>query len=502
MTFMIQSKYTLGLRAKVSLWSFFAMVWVMVLGGVGLVFTDRVADNSLVIVEDQAVPMIEVGKIKGIVWQIYLHGILHIGLTDPGEMAKQAKEIEIVLAKLDRQIESYGSSSSDSHDDHDFHDDHDASEWLVDFQKAWHVFQEVASKSQALSRDYAKEDAMQLLVLAGEKAFEQVLTILEVQEDQHWQQMTILRQHAHVTRDHASQWIGGVTLLFGLIVLVGWFYARSVSASLGSVTVVLATAIAQMNATINEHERITAQQATSVNETSTTMAELGTSARQVSEQADAAANGTQSAMDLSQQGMTRVEATLRNMENTKERVEAIVRQILLLSGQTGQIRDITDMVSDFANETKMLAMNAAVEAVRAGEHGKGFSVLAVETRKLADESKRSAGQIAALVDKIQKATNATVMAAEEGDKSVEEGMTITRDTAETFQSLGEVVSDASAGAAQISLNVRQQSVAIRQVVEAMQSINTGAKESALGISQIKSGIQTLNESAQTLRKMI
>ncbi|MEO5340867.1 MAG: methyl-accepting chemotaxis protein [Magnetococcus sp. MYC-9] len=190
------------------------------------------------------------------------------------------------------------------------------------------------------------------------------------------------------------------------------------------------------------------------------------------------------------------------MERAKSKVEAIAQQILLLSEKTGQIRDIANLVSDFANETKMLAMNAAVEAVRAGEHGKGFAVLAMETRKLADESKRSAGKINALVSEVQKANNSTVMATEEGSKTVDEGMLISQNTAETFREVAQSMGAASQGAQQISLNVRQQSVAIRQVVEAMKSVNAGARESVSGMAQVKEGIRTLNDAAQTLQRMV
>ena len=296
-------------------------------------------------------------------------------------------------------------------------------------------------------------------------------------------------------------WILGFILLL-VVAVVGFHFARTISVPINEVVNIISTSSAEIAATVNQQERIAAQQASSVNETNTTMEELEASSRQSAEQADSAAKGAQSAMALAQQGLDRVDSTLRSMEGTRERVEAIAQQILLLSEQTGQIRQITELVSDFANETKMLAMNAAVEAVRAGEHGKGFSVLAVETRKLADESKRSAGRINALVMEIQKATNSTVMATEEGGKTVDEGMKITRETAETFQGVTESIHAASEGALQISMNVRQQSVAVRQVVEAMQSVNIGAKESASGIGQVKTGVQTLNEAAQTLKSMI
>ena len=287
-----------------------------------------------------------------------------------------------------------------------------------------------------------------------------------------------------------------------IVALVGWFFSRSVSRPLQQVIGAISSSSVQMAASITEQERIASQQAASVNETNTTMEELGASARQSAEQAEAAANGAEKALELSQFGMSRVEETLSNMENTKDKVAAIAQEILLLSEKTGQIREITGLVSDFANETKMLAMNAAVEAVRAGEHGKGFAVLAVETRKLADESKRSAGRINALVADIQKATDKTVMATEEGNKTVDAGMAISRNTAETFHEVEQSMRGSSQGTQQISLNVRQQSVAIRQVVEAMKSINSGSRESVSGMSQVKEGIRALNDAAQTLRAMV
>ncbi|MBF0401059.1 MAG: methyl-accepting chemotaxis protein [Magnetococcales bacterium] len=287
-----------------------------------------------------------------------------------------------------------------------------------------------------------------------------------------------------------------------IVVVVGWFFSRTISQPLQQVIHVISSSSAQMAASLTEQERVASQQAASVNETNTTMEELGASARQSAEQAELAANGADKALELSQFGMSRVESTLANMDQAKAKVEAIAQQILLLSEKTGQIRDIANLVSDFANETKMLAMNAAVEAVRAGEHGKGFAVLAMETRKLADESKRSAGKINALVAEVQKANNATVMATEEGSKTVAEGIVISQNTAETFREVAQSMDSASRGAQQISLNIRQQSVAIRQVVEAMKSVNAGARESVAGMSQVKEGIRTLNEAAQTLQRMV
>lgn len=95
-----------------------------------------------------------------------------------------------------------------------------------------------------------------------------------------------------------------------------------------------------------------------------------------------------------------------------------------LSEQANQIGSISQFVSDLANQTNMLALNSAVEAVRAGENGKGFSVVANEIRRLADQSQRSAEKIYVLVSEIQSAINSTVMVTEEGTKRVAAGVQI------------------------------------------------------------------------------
>lgn len=250
----------------------------------------------------------------------------------------------------------------------------------------------------------------------------------------------------------------------------------------------ISTTSAGIASATEEQERMAIQQAAAVNETTTTMEELDASSRRTAEQAEAAAEATRQALALSVGGGRTEKQAFGGTSSVKEKVGAIAEQILYLSEQMGQIGNITNFVSDLANQTNMLALNAAVEAARAGEHGKGFAVVAAEIRKLADQSKKSAEKISILVTDNQKSTNSTVMMTEEGARAVESlAVSITS----TFESVQ-----------QISLNVRQQAAAINQVVEAMSSINVGSRETAAGIAQTNVGIQKLNEAAQKLRNII
>ncbi|WP_026072393.1 methyl-accepting chemotaxis protein [Nodosilinea nodulosa] len=287
-----------------------------------------------------------------------------------------------------------------------------------------------------------------------------------------------------------------------LSVLIGILILIKASRIMNQVAGNIANSASGIAASVEQQERTSSQQAASVNETSTTMDELGASSRQSAEQAEAAAAGAQQALSLAEGGTRAVERSLDGMTALREKVDAIADQILRLSEQTSQIGGISGLVSDLANQTNMLALNAAVEAVRAGEHGKGFAVVSGEIRKLADQSKKSAEKINALVADIQTAINSTVMVTDEGTKTVEEGVKIAEETADAFAGVADAIGSVVLNSQQISLNVKQQAVAIQQVVSAMNSLNTGSQENAKGISQIKVGTHQLNESAVQLKMAI
>jgi methyl-accepting chemotaxis protein len=239
-----------------------------------------------------------------------------------------------------------------------------------------------------------------------------------------------------------------------------------------------------------------------VNEITTTMDELEASSRQSAEQAKAAVTSAQQALKLAQGGTEAVGETLEGMFVLEKKVGAIAEQIVHLSEQANQIGTISQLVSDLANQTNMLALNSAVEASRAGEYGKGFTVVANEIRKLADQSQNSTEKINALVSEIQSAINSTVMVTEEGTKTVASGVQIAQRTEQAFTGVTDAVNKVAVNNQQISFTLKQQVDAIQQVVEAMEAINKGAKETASGISQSKEGTQQLNEAALVLKRMV
>ncbi|MEG3991021.1 methyl-accepting chemotaxis protein [Microcoleus sp. S28C3] len=316
-------------------------------------------------------------------------------------------------------------------------------------------------------------------------------------------------------------------------IILGIFFvaiAKPIDKALKGIVNMIVSSSSQIAATVEQQERIVNQQATAVNETTSTMDELGASSRQSAEQAESASNNARAVLNLAEEGATGarqvlnqaedgnkvVEKSLEGMSELREKVVAIAAQIMKLSEQTTQIGSITGTVTDLANQTNMLALNASVEAVRAGEHGKGFGVVANEIRRLADQSKKSAEKINTIITDIQNAINSTVIATDEGTKTVKEGIKLSQDTAQAFkevtQSINDIVlknqemtitaiNNIVLKNQQIYLNAMQQALAVQQVVEAMNTINSGAKQTASGINQTKIGTQLLDGAAQNLKAL-
>lgn len=263
-----------------------------------------------------------------------------------------------------------------------------------------------------------------------------------------------------------------------------------------------ATSTTQIAATIKEYEHIQADQATALNEIVTTLTELNATATQASESGEAVMQRASSSLGTVRQWGDGLQGNVSDMGALKETVDAIARQILELSEQTGQIGSILGTVSDIASQTNLLALNAAVEAARAGEHGRGFAVVAAEIRKLADQSKRALERIGTMVNQIQKATNATVMTAEEGSKRVDLTIHTAQESMSTVHHIVGTLEEMVMNTQQIVLNLRQQSIGIRQVSDASGSINSGMKESQTGLGQVREGVKRLQGMGEGLRQMV
>ena len=135
---------------------------------------------------------------------------------------------------------------------------------------------------------------------------------------------------------------------------------------------------------------------------------------------------TDESLDFTNNEYGAVKTNIEKMFSIRHKIQTIAELILELSDFVQSISSTIGLVEDIAEQTNLLALNAAVEAARAGEHGKGFAVVASEIRKLADESKQATTKIISLINDIQQTANSTVLATEEGTKEIESGLELAK----------------------------------------------------------------------------
>ncbi|CAD5942662.1 HAMP domain-containing methyl-accepting chemotaxis protein [Planktothrix agardhii] len=286
-----------------------------------------------------------------------------------------------------------------------------------------------------------------------------------------------------------------------LALILGKFLSRGIINPILNSISQIANSSSQIATTIEEQERITAQQAAAVNETTTTIDELGSSSRQSAEKAKLAANNAIEVADISEENKQLVQRTLAGISALQSTVEQISNKMTGLDEQMNQISIVTNLVTDLANQTNMLALNASIEAVRAGEYGKGFAVVAGEIRKLADQSKNSATQINHLITETQKSLQTTVSVTASGKQNAIDGIELSQQTAMALERLFNGINHVMMINQEIALTSQQQATAVEQLVTAMNQINQGTQQSVLGIRETRGSVQQINQVAVNLQNL-
>ncbi|MGE7912120.1 methyl-accepting chemotaxis protein [Lysinibacillus xylanilyticus] len=214
-------------------------------------------------------------------------------------------------------------------------------------------------------------------------------------------------------------------------------------------------------------------------ETAAAMEETATGIQQIADSANTAAESSISASQASERGNHVVQQVIAQMELINDSVEQIGTTINGLHINTKKISDIVNLITAIADQTNLLALNAAIEAARAGEHGKGFAVVADEVRRLAEQSSQSATEIFNLISTIQADSNASITVMEKGKEDVKAGMEFTNEVGEIFK---EILTSSEEVASQI-----------REISAASQQISASSEEVAASVNNIKQSTEQSSE---------
>jgi methyl-accepting chemotaxis protein len=173
-----------------------------------------------------------------------------------------------------------------------------------------------------------------------------------------------------------------------------------------------------------------------------------------------------------------------------------------LGKSSDQIGEIVSVIDDIADQTNLLALNAAIEAARAGEQGRGFAVVADEVRKLAERTTKATKEIAQMIKKIQTDTEGAVESMEQGTKEVESGIYLADKAGESLKDIVSISQKVTDMVSQIAVASEQQSSASEQISKNVEAISAVTSETASGTQQVARAAEDLNRLTENLQELV
>ena len=240
------------------------------------------------------------------------------------------------------------------------------------------------------------------------------------------------------------------------------------------------------------------RQTDEVNSTSTAVEEMAASMSQVSKNADASADAAQTAQGYVDQGAQAVSDTFGAMTRIDDTARRSAEKMRLLERRSAEISEVIDLIDDVAAQTKLLSLNAAIEAAHAGEAGLGFNVVAEEIRKLADRTARATKDVGALIEAIQTEIAEALAAMESGVQEVGQGRTLAEQARQTLQQIASAAERSAELGRDISDASREQANVTRELARTMQTIANITVESTTGAQETAHTVQALVEMAEQL----
>ncbi len=284
---------------------------------------------------------------------------------------------------------------------------------------------------------------------------------------------------------------------------------RQIVTNVQNATLQVSSSANQIQATAEHLADGSSLQAEQIVDSSAALDEMAVSIQQVSENSSLSATVADQALANAKQGTVAVQNTIQGMHRIRTQVQETAKRIKRLGERSQEIGEIVQLIGDIADRTSILALNASIQAARAGEAGRSFAVVAEEVERLAERATDATKQIASLVNTIQSETNEAVTAMEESTHEVVQGSQVAD---RAGQALGEIESVSSRLAEliqSISLAATQQargsdnlSKAMAEISEVTQQTATGTKQAAGSISSLATLADELRDSVSTFKLSI
>ncbi len=291
-----------------------------------------------------------------------------------------------------------------------------------------------------------------------------------------------------------------VSVIFAIVIAL--ILSRSLTRDIGASVAHAQSSSAELQAAANQQAAGAREQATALTEISTTIRELLMTSKQIAESAQQVARLADETARTARAGDGTVQRAKTSLTAIRQQVDVIVDHMLELGKRSHQIGSVIDIVSELAEQTNILAINATIEAAGAGEAGKRFAVVGDEIRKLSDRVGTSAKEIRSLVEDVRTSVNSTVMATEGGSKAVDAGAREFGEVASAFTQISSQVATTTEAAREIQLSTKQQSTGVEQLDVAVSNVAVAAREAETSAGQVLESAGLVSRVSRDLARLI
>ncbi len=264
----------------------------------------------------------------------------------------------------------------------------------------------------------------------------------------------------------------------------------------------LSTSSAEVLAAATQNESSTSAQASAIHETTATMEELKGASHQIAENAQMVAAIAEQTLSGGKQGEGAIKAFMSSMEKVRHNAIEVDDAIAKLSKRVERIGTVVEVIDEIADRSDLLALNAALEGAKAGDAGRGFSIVAAEMRRLAENVMESTKEIKNLITEIREATHAAKEASDGNKKMAGEGEQLGGNAMQSVSGIFAGIQETSDAARVIHLATQQQRTATEQVVQSMSEIEEVTRQAQSGSKQATGAASELTRLAERLAELV
>ena len=276
----------------------------------------------------------------------------------------------------------------------------------------------------------------------------------------------------------------------------------SIADRLASMSDVMASASSQLAAQISQADTGSQESSTRLSEAAAAISQMNASVSEVAANASAAAQASSATKEKAEAGAQIVEKVVRSIEEVHQVSLALKKDMGQLSSHAQAINDIMVVISDIADQTNLLALNAAIEAARAGEAGRGFAVVADEVRKLAEKTMSSTQDVATAIRAIQGSTEQSVRAMDAAAQKVGEANQYAGESGQALKEIVATVEDAAMQVHAIATASEEQSAASEEINHSIAEVDAMSKQSLSAMNQAAQAVEQLVSQAGTLNALV